>query len=73
MSAINTIGLPLAALPDSAGELLERFDCGLPVDARICDTDAFLERAWTLSRDLLVAFVDVRLDHDTDNASLSCP
>lgn len=62
-------GLDLSPRADCIGELLEDFDGRIPVDAGIGDGDALLEsgeatRCWSL----LVAFVDVRLDHDTDDA-----
>lgn len=57
----------LAAFSDGIGKLLEDFDGGFPVDTSIGDTDTLLETRWSLGRNLLVAFVDVGLDHDTDD------
>lgn len=64
--------LPIHLTPgtDSISELLENLDRSIPVYAGVCDADAFLERGqptcicwWWL----LVAFVDVGLDHDADD------
>jgi len=57
----------LAAFSDSIRKLLEDFDGRFPVDTSISDANTLLETGWTLGRDLLVAFVDVGLDHDTDD------
>jgi hypothetical protein len=61
----------LASGADGSGKVLEDRDCVLPVDACIRDANAALETGRTLSRDLLVALVDVGLDHDADNGSLA--
>ena len=73
MNLVDTVGLALVrpALCNSGSEVLEHVDCGFPVNARIGDGDALLKAAGTLRWDLLVALVDVGLDHDTDNASLA--
>lgn len=71
--SVRTISLRLVrpALRNSGSEVLEYINCALPVDAGIGDGDALLEAAGTLGRDLLVALVDVGLDHDADDAGLA--
>lgn len=54
------------------GQLLEDFDGGFPVDAGVGDADAFFELGWSLGGHLLVAFVDVGLDHDAYDGRLAC-
>lgn len=56
---------------DSVCELLTHLDRSVPVDACIGDTDTLLEGGKTLSRVLLRALVDVRLEHNTDNLVLT--
>ena len=63
--------LHLPPRPHSIGQLLEHLDRGLPADARIGDAHALLQRSQTAAvgrRRLLRALVDVRLDHDSDDA-----
>lgn len=70
---MDTVGLALVrpALSNSSSEVLKGGDGGVPVDAGIGDGDALLKAAGALRRDLLVALVDVGLDHDTDDAGLA--
>ena len=70
---VDTVGLALVrpALRDSSGEILEHTNSGVPINASIGDRDTLLEAAGTLRGDLLVALVDVGLDHDTNNAGLA--
>lgn len=71
MSAVGLL-VDLSSRADRISQLLEHNDCGFPVDAGICDGDTLLERSQTTRRgNLLVALVNVGLDHDTNNASLS--
>lgn len=66
------LGLPrLSSSTYGICELLEGLDGRIPVNAGIGDTDAFLKRAKALCRILLVAFIDVGLDHDTDDLVLA--
>lgn len=58
---------------DSRGKVLENRDCAVPVDACISNADAALETSRTLGGNLLVALVNVGLDHDTNNGSLALP
>lgn len=70
---MHTIGLALIrpALRNSSGKILEHANRCVPVNARIGDGDALLEAAGALWWDLLVALVDVGLNHDTDDAGLA--
>lgn len=52
-------------------EVFENGDGVLPVDAGISDTDTLLQRRGAFLRDLLVAFVDVGLNHDANDGALS--
>lgn len=61
----------LTTLANRLSELLEGRDSGLPVNAGIGDADALLERRGTLSGNLLIALVDVGLDHDTNDGLLA--
>ena len=71
MDTVGSGGSLLPALLDGRSEVLEDADCAFPVNASVSDGDTLLEGSRTLGRDLLVALVDVGLDHDTDNASLA--
>jgi len=57
----------LPSRPDSFSQIFESADGRLPVDTCVRDGDTLLESCWTLGRDLLVAFIDVGLDHDTND------
>lgn len=63
--------LDLSSGSDALGKVLEDIDGCLPVDAGVGDTDTSLEARRTLGRNLLVAFVEVRLDHDTNDTVLA--
>lgn len=75
MYLVHAIGLAGPALPpspDCIGELLENRNGIFPVDASIGDGDTLLEsRKATSLGHLLVALVQVRLNHDSDNAVLA--
>lgn len=75
MSSVDAITrrglLLLSPLSDGSGQIFKHIDCRLPIDACICDRNALLETGWALGRDFLCAFVDVGLDHDTDNSVLT--
>ena len=81
MLSIDTVGGSVLRLclnfspdSDSIGELFKNFDRRLPVDAGICDTDSLFQAGKTaLSRDLLVAFVDMGLNHHADNPIFTLP
>lgn len=64
-------GNRLAPRAHRLGEVLERRDGRLPVDAGVGDADALLEAPGPLGGDLLVALVDVGLDHDADDGILA--
>lgn len=59
--------------PHRLGEILKDLNGGLPVDAGIRDADALLQARGALRRHLLVAFVDIGLDHDADDGLLALP
>lgn len=61
----------LASLADSLSQVLESGNGRIPVDAGIGDGHALPEAGWTLGWDLLVALIDVGLDHDTDDRLLA--
>lgn len=61
----------LSSRPDGLGKVLQCRDGGLPVDARVGDGNTLLQAGWTLGWDLLVALVDVGLDHHTDDGLLA--
>lgn len=69
--AVGTRLPHLAPGPHSIRKLFQRRHCILPVDTGISDADALLECVEALSCVLLVALVQVRLNHDTDNAILT--
>lgn len=61
----------LATSPNGGGEILQHGDSVVPVNARISDADAALQAGGSLLGNLLVALVDVGLDHDTNNRFLA--
>lgn len=63
--------LGLSSDSDGLGKVLEDIDGCLPADAGVGDTDTSLEARRTLGRNFLVAFVEVRLDHDTNDTVLA--
>lgn len=71
--AIGRAGVDLATGADGGGEVLEHGNGGVPVDAGVGDGDALLERGGALGGDLLVALVDVGLDHDADDGLFAFP
>lgn len=71
MHAVRLLGVLFPPRCNGVGEVIEHSDGALPVNAGICDGDALLERAGTFGWDLLVALVDVGLDHDGDDAGLA--
>ena len=70
---MNAIGLALIrpALRHSSSKVLKHANRGVPVNASIGDGHALLQAAGALRRHLLVALIDVGLDHDTDDAGLA--
>lgn len=71
IDAVRCALLLCSPLSYSVCQIFEDSDCSLPVDAGIGDTDALLETAWTLCRDLLCAFINMRFNHDANNAVLT--
>lgn len=71
MHAVGTI-LDGPSRAHAVGQVLEDGDGGLPVDASVGDGDALLQGAEAARRGhLLVAFVDIGLDHDAHNTVLA--
>lgn len=75
VGAVQTVGLlslDLSSHTDCICELFEDASRGVPVDACVSDGDTLLQGSETASwGNLLVALVDVRFDHDTNNAVLA--
>lgn len=65
------LGLVCSALCNSGGKVLQRGYRGFPVNASIRDGHALLQASGALLGHLLVALVDVGLDHDADDARLA--
>ena len=63
--------LGLSSHSDGLGEVLEDIDSCLPADAGVGNTDTSLQTGGTLGGNLLGALVEVRLDHDTNDAILA--
>ena len=75
MPVLLSIGLglcDLSSLTNGSGEILENILGSVPVDASVGNADTSLQARGTLGGNLLVALVEVRLDHDTDNGVLTC-
>lgn len=60
-----------ATSTNTISEILKHLDRHLPVDASISDTDTAEKSLGSLGGNLLVTLVDVGLDHDTDDSSLT--
>jgi hypothetical protein len=71
LAGIVAVGIQASSHAHRLGELLENLNGSLPVNAGVGDTDTLLEAGWTLLWNLLVALVDVGLDHDTNNGTLA--
>lgn len=63
--------LPRPPLRHRRGKILQHAHGSLPIYAGIRDGDALLEAGGTLRRNLLVALVDVGLDHYADDAGFA--
>ena len=71
---MGAVGLGLQERTTSTNtisEILENLDRHLPVDASIRDADTAEKSLSSLGGNLLVTLVDVGLDHDTDDTSLT--
>lgn len=65
------VGGVLTSLSNSRSQVFQDIDGIVPVNARICDTDPLLQSGWSLGWNFLVALIDVRFNHDTNDRSLS--
>lgn len=61
----------LAACPNGSSQVFQNRHGRIPVYASVCDADSLLETRRALGRNLLIALVDVGLDHDTNDGILS--
>lgn len=61
----------LSAIPDSSSKVLKNGDGVVPVNASISDADTLLQGGWAFGRYLLVALIDVGLNHDANDGSLA--
>jgi hypothetical protein len=71
---VDTIALALVLRPplgNSSGQILEHSDGAFPVNAGISDGNTLLESTGAFSGNLLIALVDIRLDHDSNDACLA--
>ncbi len=57
--------------PYRIGQLIENLYRRIPIDASVCDADALLETRWSFWRNLLISFVDVRLNHHAHDGFLT--
>jgi len=71
MHTISLLRVLRAPLRNSSSKILEHSDGAIPVNASVGDRHALLERTGALGGNLLVALVDVGLDHDGDNAGFA--
>ena len=55
-----------STVTNGSSKVFEHVDCGVPVDAGVGDTDTLLQAGRAIGGDLLVAFVNVGLNHDTN-------
>ncbi len=70
---IPLLRLESTSCPDGLGELFENFLGGVPTDTGIRDADTLLEAGWSLRGNLLVALVQIGLDHHPHDARLPVP
>lgn len=61
-----SVVLELSPSSHGSSQVFEHEDSGLPIDASVCNADALFQGRGALGWDLLVAFVDIRFDHDAD-------
>ena len=59
--------IPLPPRPNSLSKLLQDLHGRLPIDARVRNTDALLQRGGAFGGHFLIAFIDVGFDHDADD------
>lgn len=69
--AVAVRNVLLSPGPNGGGEVLKNLHGRVPVDTGISDTNALLQTRWTFGRHFLVAFVDVGLDHHTNDGLLA--
>src|SRR5579871_2674822 len=69
--AIRLISLSLSSLPHCIGKILQHLNSSIPVDTRVSNTNAFLQPTWSFRWYLLIAFIDMTLDHHTHNTFIT--
>ena len=70
---INLFVHHLSPRPNRIGQLVQYLHRRIPRDTSVCDADTLLEACWSFWWNLLISFVDVRLDHHSDNGFLAFP
>lgn len=60
-------------IPDRSRQVFQDLDSAIPVDAGIGNANTLLKPTRSLGRDLLIALVNVGLNHDPDNRLLAFP
>lgn len=64
-------GSQVPASNDSGLEVFEGLDGGLKIDTSVGDGDTMFQSAGSFGWDVLAAFVDVRLDHHSDDRAIA--
>lgn len=59
------------ANPDCVRKLLENVDSRIPVNAGVCDADSLFKHCWTFGRNFLIAFMNIRFNHDANDGCLA--
>lgn len=65
------LGLQAPPAPHRGGEIIQHVHGGLPIDARVRDGHASLERLLAFLGHVLPPFVDVALDHNANDSVLA--
>lgn len=58
-----------ASRPYTLSEHIQSLNRGIPVDASVCDALAVLKPRWAHTRDGLLAFYEIGLDHDAEDVA----
>lgn len=57
--------------PYSVCKLFENVNSSVPVNAGVGDADPLLKHCWAFGGNFLIAFVNIRLNHDTNDGCLA--